>query len=85
MWPKNLALVLSAIDSRRRHLGRARGVASPRQAARRGQLQTRREKLFSELASLEAQRRARQRDAGAYASRRADLVTSLEGVYAELE
>jgi hypothetical protein len=85
LWPRNLALFLSAMILVAGVWGAARGVVNPRQSARRGQLQTRREKLFSELATLEAQRRAGSVSAAAYASRRADLVTSLEGIYAELE
>ena len=84
-WPRNLALTLSSIVIVAGIWGATRGTISPRQTARRGQLQTRRERLFADLASLEAQRRAGSVNPAAYASRRADLVSSLEGVYAELE
>ena len=39
----------------------------------------------SELASLEAQRRKGTIDPPVYASRRADLVAELEGLYAQIE
>jgi hypothetical protein len=84
-WPRNIALLLSAVIIGAGIWGTVRGTVSPRLAARRGQLQTRREKLYADLAALEAQRRAGSVNPSAYASRRADLVTSLEGVYAELE
>jgi len=84
-WPQNLTLLLSAIIIGAGIWGASRGSVNPRQTARRGQLQARREKLFADLAALEAQRRAGSVNPSAYASRRADLVTSLEGVYVELE
>jgi len=84
-WPRNVALGLSAVILAAGAWGATRGSATPRQTARRQQLQTRRERLFTDLASLEAQRRKGAVDAPSYASRRADLVTSLEGLYAELE
>jgi hypothetical protein len=84
-WPRNAALALSAIILAAGAWGATRRSATPGQAGRRQRLQTRRDKLFSELASLEGQRRKGAVDASSYASRRADLVTSLEGLYAELE
>jgi hypothetical protein len=48
-------------------------------------LNARRDKLFSELASLDAQRRKGTIEAGAYASRREQLVSALEDLYAGLE
>jgi hypothetical protein len=84
-WPTNLALALSAVILVAGVWGAVRGSSNPRHRARRSQLQARREKLFSELAALEGQRRGGSVGASAYASRRADLVSSLEGVYAELE
>jgi hypothetical protein len=85
VWPRNLALLLSGVILAAGVWGATRGIATPRQSVRRGQLHARRDKLFSELTTLEAQRRKGAIDSSAYASRRADLVTSLEGLYAELE
>ena len=48
-------------------------------------LEKRRGQLFNELASLEEQHRAGRLDAQAYAARRAELVTALERVYAEID
>ena len=62
-----------------------RNSATPGQSARRGQLQARRDRLFGELAALETQRRKGTIESPTYASRRADLVTSLEALYADLE
>ena len=59
--------------------------ATARQSARAAQLQTRRDKLFSDLTRLETQRREGTVDARAYASRREQLVTALEDLYAGLE
>lgn len=85
VWPRNVALLLSTIILAAGVWGATRGSATPHQHARRGQLNTRRDKLFAELTSLEAQRRKGAVDAPAYDARRAELVTSLEDLYAELE
>jgi hypothetical protein len=84
-WPTSVALLLSGVILAAGAWGATRGTDTPHQSSRRQQLQGRRDKLFSELAALEAQRRAGSVGASVYASRRADLVTSLEGLYAELE
>ncbi len=85
VWPRNVALLLSTIILAAGAWGATRGSATPHHHARRGHLNTRRDKLFAELASLEAQRRKGAVDAPAYDRRRAELVTSLEDLYAELE
>jgi hypothetical protein len=85
VWPRNVALLLSTIILGAGVWGVATRGENPRQLARREKLQSRREKLFADLAALEAQRRTGSVSGTAYASRRADLVASLEGVYAELE
>ncbi len=84
-WPKNLALTLAAIVLAGGAWSATRGGKGPDEDARRRQLHGNRDKLFSELASLEAERRRGAIDAPGYASRRADLVTELEGLYAQLE
>lgn len=84
-WPRNVALLFAAVILAAGAWGATRGTVAPHQTARRGQLNARRDKLFTELAGLEAQRRKGTVDGPVYASRRADLVTSLEDLYAELE
>ena len=84
-WPRNVALVFSAVILGAGAWAATRGAVAPHQNARRGQLNARRDRLFTELAGLEAERRKGTVDAPAYAARRADLVTSLEDLYAELE
>jgi hypothetical protein len=53
--------------------------------ASRRDLHGRRDKLFAELTSLEAQRRKGTLDAAAYAARRESLVTALEDLYRGLD
>jgi hypothetical protein len=84
-WPMYLALTLAAVILAGGAWSAARGRTAPDEDARRRQLNDDRDKLFSELASLEAQRRKGAIDAPAYASRRADLVAELEGLYAQIE
>jgi hypothetical protein len=84
-WPRNVALLCAAVILAAGAWGATRGAVAPHQNARRGQLHTRRDTLFTELAGLEAERRKGTVDAPAYAARRAELVTSLEDLYAELE
>ena len=83
-WPRNLALVISLVVLAAGAWGATRG-ASPQQASRRQQMQSRRDKLFAELAALEEQRRKGGMDARAYATRREQLVTALEDLYTGLE
>lgn len=83
-WPRNLALVLAVVVLGAGAWAASRGP-SPQQASRRQQMHTRRDKLFAELAALEQQRRAGTIDARAYATRREQLVTALEDLYAGLE
>lgn len=54
-------------------------------SAERTRLIARREKLFNELARLEQERRTGRTDARRYASRREDLVSSLEQIYSALD
>ena len=51
----------------------------------RERLEQRRERLFAELTSLEQQHRAGALEPARYAERRAELVTALERVYAEID
>jgi hypothetical protein len=83
-WPRNLVLALAAVIIAAGAWGASRG-GSPQVSARRQQMQSRRDRLFAELAALEEQRRAGALDARVYASRREQLVTALEDLYAGLE
>jgi hypothetical protein len=83
-WPRNVALLLTFLVLAAGAWGATRGP-SPKQASRQQQLHARRDKLFAELAALEEQRRNGTLDARVYASRREQLVTALEDLYAGLE
>ena len=84
MWPRAFAVTIAAAiviagawaASRRSPSGTAPSSRS---------LQSRREKLFAELASLEAQRRKGTVDPDTYAARRESLVTALEDLYRGLD
>lgn len=84
-WPKNVALLLAAVILAAGAWGATRGGATRQQSARAAQLHARRDKLFSDLAALDAQRRQGTVEARTYASRREQLVTALEDLYAGLE
>lgn len=84
-WPMYLSLALAAAILVVGTWSAVRGHTAPDEDARRRQLHAERDKLFSELASLEAQRRKGSIEAPAYASRRADLVAELEGLYAQID
>lgn len=84
-WPMYLALTLAATILVAGAWSACRGPTAPDEDARRRQLHADRDTLFSELASLEAQRRKGAIEAPAYASRRADLVAELEGLYAQID
>lgn len=83
-WPKYAALTLAGLILTAGAWTAMRRTA-PDEDARRRQLRGDREALFSELASLEAQRRKGTVDASTYASRRERIVTALEDLYAGLE
>ncbi|MEO5895642.1 MAG: hypothetical protein ABIS06_08065 [Vicinamibacterales bacterium] len=84
-WPRNLALglvllilLVGAVTSTRTH-----GTSTPERA--RKALEIRRERLFDELVQLEQGHRAGRIAADSYSTRRQQLVTSLERVYAALD
>jgi outer membrane murein-binding lipoprotein Lpp len=86
VWPRNLALFLAALIL----VAGAWAASRPRResadlGSRVKRLQAKRERLFSQLADLEKQRRAATVDEARYAERRRELVTALERVYAELD
>jgi hypothetical protein len=82
-WPSGLAVALAALIL-------AWGGWSASRRSRAGEpsrrdLHGQRDKLFGELASLEAQRRKGTLEASAYASRRESIVTALEDLYRGLD
>lgn len=86
-WPRNLALglasVILALGAWAGFKGRGRAVA-----VNRGDLEARRDRLFSELTALERQQRSATEDpSGGSASlkRRKQLMTELESIYAALD
>jgi hypothetical protein len=83
-WPSTVALALAAVILAAGAWGAARGGARA-PSVRRDQLNARRDKLFAELAALDAQRRKGTVEPRAYATRREQLVTALEDLYAGLE
>jgi hypothetical protein len=83
VWPRNLALTLAGLVL----IGGAWGATrrSPHAAQRRNDLRVRRERLFSELTTLEEQRKSGRIEDARYSAKRGRLLTALEGVYAELD
>jgi hypothetical protein len=83
-WPRNAAVALAVAILA---AGAYSASLRPRTAEppARQHLQSRREKLFAELAALEAQRRKGAIDADTYAARRESLVTALEDLYRGLD
>jgi hypothetical protein len=85
-WPRNLAIGLALLI-----LGCgawfAIGGADRREAetAERRQIESERDRLFDELAALEARNREQAIDPERYAERRRELVAALEGVYLALD
>ena len=85
-WPRNLSLLPCRLDPG--SVARSTALAeahrrTPRPNAQR--LEARREKLFEELTALEESYRAGRIDPSHYASRRQQLVASLERIYAALD
>jgi hypothetical protein len=86
-WPTNVAIGLAMIillagawGSTR--MGRTQDGAV---VTRRKKLETKRDRLFTDLTSLETSHRERRVSAEQYTARRRDLVAALEQVYAELD
>lgn len=86
LWPRNVALTLAFLILAGGAWGMLRGGrVSAAGAARRKALEARRDRLFADLTTLEEQHRDRAIDPERYVSRRRELVTALERVYAELD
>jgi hypothetical protein len=84
-WPRNVALGLAVAILLAGAWASRRTVIAPAADRARDKLESRREKLFAELAALEQQHRDGRIEAARYAERRADLVAALERVYAEID
>jgi hypothetical protein len=86
LWPRNVALGLAVLIVAMGTWGSLRRVRGAAVADdRRKLLQARRERLFSELTSLEEQHRTGSIEPERYSSSRHDLVRALERIYAELD
>jgi hypothetical protein len=83
-WPRNLALALAGLILAAGIGYSARGRPAATDTGRT-KLETKRERLFEELTSLERQHRDRTIDPERYRIRRRDLMASLERVYADLD
>jgi hypothetical protein len=85
-WPRNLALALAvAILAAGAWGGMRAGRVGRAHDGRRRKLEARRDELFSELVTLEEQHNSGAADAHGYSSRRRELITALERVYAEMD
>ena len=85
-WPRNLALALAgAILAAGAWVSVAGTKGKAAAETRRRKLESRRDRLFADLAALEEQHRTRGITAERYAARRRDLLTALERIYAELD
>ena len=85
LWPRNVALGLAALILAAGIWGAARPArAVAAENARRQKLMVKRDKLFAELASLEARQRAGGGDEARDLARRGELVEALERIYVEL-
>jgi hypothetical protein len=85
-WPRNLALALAVTILGAGAWGTFRtSHADSADAARRLRLHQTRDRLFTELTSLEEQFREQRVDPERYAVRRRELVSALERIYVELD
>ena len=85
-WPRNVALALAVLiltSGAWVSLAGTKGEAAAE--ARRRKLESRRDRLFAELTTLEEQNTSRAISAERYAARRRDLLTALERIYAEID
>lgn len=83
-WPRNVALALAGLilAGGIGYALRGRPVAAD---AGRKKLETKRERLFEELTTLERQHRDRTIEPERYRTRRRDLIAALERVYADMD
>lgn len=83
-WPRNVSLLI-ALAILGAGLWSGLGRSQSGVAARRRELEGRRDRLFAELVRLEQAKRAGTIDTDTYGERRADLMTTLERIYGELD
>ena len=84
-WPRNVALFLALVILIGGAFFTANGARGAGDGGERARLEARREKLFEELTALEEAHRAGRLDVPYYASKRQQLIASLERVYAALD
>jgi hypothetical protein len=85
VWPRNLAVALAVLILLAGGLAAFQGRHARGAAVQRQRLESERERLFSELTTLETAHRAGTSDPALYASRRRELVVALERIYAALD
>ncbi|HEU4934977.1 MAG TPA: hypothetical protein VFT39_00890 [Vicinamibacterales bacterium] len=86
VWPRNVALVLAGVIlAAGAWASRRRTPAHHAEQDRRKRLDAKRDRLFAELTSIEEQHRDNTIDPERYATRRRELLASLERVYAQLD
>lgn len=85
-WPRDVAIGLALLVLAGGAWGAVRaGGARAADAAARRQLEARRDRLFDELAALDAGDHGQDIDPERYAERRRELVAALEGIYVTLD
>ena len=85
-WPRTLTLVLAvAVLAAGTWASVRAGTIRTPQETRRLDLESRRERLFEELTTLEQQHREQAVDPGTYAHRRRELIAALESIYTALD
>jgi hypothetical protein len=85
-WPRNLAIALALVLLVGGAWGSMRsGAATATADARRRKLEAKRDRLFAELTEIEQQHLQGGLEPRRYATRRRELVSALEGVYAEMD
>jgi hypothetical protein len=85
LWPRYVALGLAVVILAAGAWASRRPKSAPADDRTLNRLETKRSQLFTELTTLEQQHRDGRIDAEGYAARRAELVTALERVYAEID
>ena len=84
-WPRFTALALAVLILAAGAWAAWRPVRGSAKDGAMSRLEARRAQLFAELTTIEQQHRDGQIDAARYARRRAELVSALERIYAELD
>jgi len=86
LWPRNVAVALALVILAGGVWGSLRtGAPGEARVERRRRLEAKRERLFTELASIEEQHTEHTIDPERYTARRRELMSSLERVYAEMD